>query len=232
MGAADVQAGARVRSCCRRWVWIGCALLLIGAGLAGGDRWFYEHVSRVLNTEDQPLDRDFYTLTKPLWLACRYVFGHVLGALGLCLAVIILQPARWRMVAAAWVIVAGTALLANVAQGAIGRLRPNQAETHLAFTQPFTELLTKERVSFPSGEAATAFALACVLSHLLPRWKAAFYAAATLTAVARLVNGAHYVSDVAAGALLGALLADLTFRWLERRRIGERPNPAAPPGPA
>jgi len=112
------------------------------------------------------------------------------------------------------------ALLANVAQGAIGRLRPNQAASALTFAPPFSELLTKERVCFPSGEAATAFALACVAARFLPRWRAAFYAIAGLTAAARLVNGAHYVSDVVAGAVFGVVVAGLLFRWLSRLSSG------------
>ncbi|MBP7748217.1 MAG: phosphatase PAP2 family protein [Phycisphaerae bacterium] len=227
-----VQQSAGARRSKGLWIWTGLALLLIAVGLAGFDRWFYEHVSRVLNTEDRPLDHDFYSLTKPFWTVCRFVFGNVLGALGLCAAVAILRPVRWRTVLVAWAIVAGVALTANVAQRAIGRLRPNRAESHLAFTQPFAELLTRPRVSFPSGEAATAFALACVLVHLVPRGQPGFYALATLTAGARLVNGAHYVSDVAAGALLGALLADVLFCWLGRTRAGPRANPTEPPGSA
>lgn len=215
-----------------RWALVGAAAVVIVAGFLGLDRWFYEHVSLALETKDRYGDRDFYSLTKPFWTVCRFVFGNVLGALGLCAAVAILRPVRWRTVLVAWAIVAGVALTANVAQRAIGRLRPNRAESHLAFTQPFAELLTRPRVSFPSGEAATAFALACVLVHLVPRGQPGFYALATLTAGARLVNGAHYVSDVAAGALLGALLADVLFCWLGRTRAGPRANPTEPPGSA
>ncbi len=56
-------------------------------------------------------------------------------------------------------------------------------------------------------------ALAVVLGRLYPRWGIAFYGAGSLAAAARLVNGAHYVSDVAAGALFGGLVAGLMLRW-------------------
>jgi undecaprenyl-diphosphatase len=117
---------------------------------------------------------------------------------------------------AAFAAVLLTALLANAAQTAIGRVRPNRAPSHLTFVPPFSQLWTKQEVCFPSGEAATAFALAGVLTRLYRRGRVLFYAASALAAVSRLVNGAHYVSDVAAGALLGALLADACFRLANR----------------
>ena len=197
-------------------LWIVAALVIIAAGFLGFDRWFYTHVSLVLNTEDRPLDRDFYAVTKPFWIMCRYAFGSLVAGLVLYVVAVVMQPKRWPTFTAALLSVAVAALLANVAQGAIGRLRPNQADSHLAFTKPFAQLLTKERVSFPSGEAATAFALAAVISRLFPRWRAAYYVAAALAGGARLVNGAHYPSDVVAGALFGAVVASMVFELLSR----------------
>lgn len=204
------------------WALIGGALLVIVVGFLGLDRWFYEHVSLSLETQDRFGNCDFYSVTKPFWLVCRYAFGYGVVGLAVFVALLVLKPENWRAPVAALLTVVITALVANGAQAAIGRLRPNQAPTHLAFTQPFAELLTKQKVSFPSGEAATALATAYVLTRLVPRWKAVFYAAGTLAAVARLVNGAHYLSDVAAGALLGVLLARLFFDGV-LRRAGPRP---------
>ena len=202
----------------RRMLWpVAVAVLLIGAGFLGLDRWFYEHVSLALNRSDTIIQRDFYHSTKLFWEFWRWTVGAALGGVALGLVLVVLEPQRWRTVVAALVTVAVVGLLANATQGAIGRLRPNQAATHLAFTQPFAEVLTKQRVSFPSGEAATAFALAYVLTQMLPRWAVAFYLAAALAAAARLVNGAHYISDVAAGALLGGLLSAFLYPVLRRR---------------
>ena len=213
-------ATARCSCSLATWLWLIAAVVVIVAGFAGFDRWFYEHVSLVLNNEARPLDRGFYAVTKPFWETCRWVFGSPLGVLVLFGGAVFLRPTRWRLYAAGLIGITVAALLANVAQGAIGRLRPNQAASAVTFAPPFSELLTKERVCFPSGEAATAFALACVAAGLLPRWRAAFYAVAGLTAAARLVNGAHYVSDVVAGAVFGVVVAGWLFRWLSRLSSG------------
>lgn len=60
--------------------------------------------------------------------------------------------------------------------------------------------------SFPSGHAARALMLAVLGLALGPAWFAAVLVVwGPLVALARVVMGVHYISDVVAGALLGAL---------------------------
>ena len=173
----------------RRWVWFwaGSALVLIAVGFLGFDRWFYEHVSLRLETPTVG-DRDFYAVTWPVWWFLRGAFAHVVGIAVIGVVLLVLQPARWRLTVTAFGAVLLTALAANVDQAAIGRLRPNQAPTHLAFVRPFSQLWAKQEVCFPSGEAATAFALACVLAGLYPRGRVLFFLLGALAAVSRLVR--------------------------------------------
>lgn len=211
-----------------RWWWIAAATVVIGAGFGGLDRWFYQHVSLALETKDRPVDRDFYTVTKPFWLFWRYSFGHILVGPLACAAVALLRPQDRRRAGLALLAVALAAGLANGTQALVGRLRPDRAESHLAFAPAFSLLWNKQKVSFPSGEATTAFALACVLTDLLPRWRIPLYAAGVLTAAARLINGAHYLSDVVAGALLGTLVASLVLGLAGRRPGGGLPDRQPP----
>lgn len=212
--AASTPEPARSRRAQRWFVASACAGL-IGLGFAGLDGWFYRHVSCVLETKNNLTDVDFYTATRPLWIGLRTLFGYVYGALGLAVLALLWRPLQWPRFAAGLAVVLVTAGLANVAQGAIGRLRPDQARDPLAFTPPLVHLLDKENVCFPSGEVATAFALAVVFGRVLPRWRGVGYAVAALVAVARLVNGAHYVSDVVGGAWLGVVLATWLAPHLE-----------------
>lgn len=62
--------------------------------------------------------------------------------------------------------------------------------------------------SFPSGHAARAFLIAVVASALVPAWLVVLlWIWAPLVSLARVAMGVHYLSDVVAGAILGAVVA-------------------------
>jgi len=60
--------------------------------------------------------------------------------------------------------------------------------------------------SFPSGHAASAAAAACALLIVAPKFAPAWIAMALVMAASRVYVGAHYPSDVLAGAGLGVLV--------------------------
>jgi membrane-associated phospholipid phosphatase len=61
--------------------------------------------------------------------------------------------------------------------------------------------------SFPSGHAARAFMIALVVTALGPAWAAILlWVWAPLVGLARVAMGVHYLSDIAAGALVGILV--------------------------
>jgi hypothetical protein len=63
---------------------------------------------------------------------------------------------------------------------------------------------TPTSLSFPSAHASSSFAAARAYSSLLPG--VPLYMLATLMALSRVYLGVHYPSDIAAGAVLGALV--------------------------
>jgi undecaprenyl-diphosphatase len=74
-----------------------------------------------------------------------------------------------------------------------------------------------EFASFPSGHATTVFALAMALGFLLPRLRIALLPLAAGLAATRVVIGAHYLSDILAGALLAMLGVAWLRRWMAGR---------------
>lgn len=65
-----------------------------------------------------------------------------------------------------------------------------------------------EGLSFPSGHTTTAFAVAVLVSALLPRrWQIVAMSWAVVVAVARLYYGEHNILDVVAGAAMGTMFA-------------------------
>jgi len=79
-------------------------------------------------------------------------------------------------------------------------------------------LITPHGFSFPSGHATLAMAVAVVLAHHFPKARSAVYVLAVLIGISRIYFGVHYLSDVLAGFLLGAVLGRLSI-FLERAII-------------
>lgn len=115
------------------------------------------------------------------------------------------------------------ALLTEALKGTVGRRRP-------------VEKLGDDRVriigermadgrSFPSGHTSTAFAWARILSHFYPKSALLFYGTAGSVGIGRVRLGAHYPSDVAAGALTGFLAGQLV---LDHQDLLLRGNPVGP----
>ncbi|MCC2097080.1 MAG: phosphatase PAP2 family protein [Hyphomicrobiales bacterium] len=104
----------------------------------------------------------------------------------------------------------------------IGRARPKLLDDGGAFQ--FNPLIIKSSwASFPSGHSITAFAFAMALSYFLPRWRLPLLAAALLVGVSRVIVGAHYPSDVVAGACIGIVSAVLLRRMFAARSIVFKP---------
>lgn len=103
-------------------------------------------------------------------------------------------------------LVAGTSLLASgiVAVGmkyAFNRKRP-----YVTYPDLISNLTKENTPSFPSGHASSAFATATSLSLMYPRWYviAPSFLWAGAVGYSRMELGAHYASDVLAGAIMGA----------------------------
>jgi len=85
---------------------------------------------------------------------------------------------------------------------AAGRKRPCTLEPHCWAT-----LLPPDQFSFPSGHTITAFAVALSLSHFYPSLELGLLFCAASVAASRVLLGMHFLSDVLAGAAIGAILA-------------------------
>lgn len=196
-------------------------LALVAVGFAGVDRWFYERVALRINTGDA-LSGDFYQSTKFVWNILRLP-GLIYGFLAGYFIVLLGRTEPWRPANMLMLTVGLTALLGNLLQGAIGRVRPNMAESHLAFHAPFSGLLAGNPDGFPSGEVTTAFALSYALARTFPGGGAWWYLLGVSAAVARVVPGMHYLSDAGAGAVVGVLathaLYETVARWMKKREF-------------
>ena len=111
--------------------------------------------------------------------------------------------------------VAVTATVANLIAKPLGRRRrPDRAAQEVPLARQVRMPVSS---SFPSGHTAAAFAFATGVARVSPAAAAPLRALAALVAYSRVHTGVHYPGDVAAGSLLGIVLAEVTARSLDRR---------------
>jgi undecaprenyl-diphosphatase len=112
------------------------------------------------------------------------------------------DPERYVAFFAAAVAAASGVLVFMVLKKAVGRPRPCALEPHC-----WARLLPPDQFSFPSGHTITAFAVALSLSHFFPALELGLLFCAASVATSRILLGMHFLSDVVAGAVIGASLA-------------------------
>lgn len=143
--------------------------------------------------------------------------------------------------------IAGSGVAAQAIKHLVGRARPKLLDSMGVFH--FDVFSIKASLaSFPSGHATSAFAAAATLGLMLPPVRVPLFLLASLVGVSRVAVGAHYLSDVVAGAVLGLVFTlglagsfarrawtfelrgdalvlkgeGLVRSWLRRRRGGAR----------
>jgi membrane-associated phospholipid phosphatase len=127
---------------------------------------------------------------------------------------------RWLVRSQAWLIasVAVSGILVNVLKWIFGRARPSHLEEGRAADWTLFNSDWGFQ-SYPSGHSTTVFAAAFVLAAIFPRWRWIIWFLAVLGGLGRIAEGAHFLSDVIAGGLLGAATAWWLKDWLGRRDV-------------
>ena len=108
---------------------------------------------------------------------------------------------RFPAVGAALIAVAAGVALFLFVKRAIGRRRPCAYEPHC-----WAGLLPPDQFSFPSGHTITAFAVTVALSLFYPGLALGLIFCALSVGASRILLGMHFLSDVLAGAAIGAVL--------------------------
>lgn len=188
------------------WRWASVDRAAAGATLAG---WFQRldarelaHVRRCVGHTERHLLRRAAIVLNLLSNGMLYplVAAAVLAAFG-------------RVMFPAVLVSAGAVLVAHLIypriKGRCARRRPFECDPSIA-----SLLKPLDRHSFPSGHAMTATAAFLPLAAAAPALAPLALAAVMAIGWARLAAGHHFLSDVLAGMLLGALIALPGLVWL------------------
>jgi undecaprenyl-diphosphatase len=140
-----------------------------------------------------------------LWMlaATRCGDGGLWYALGVIVALYGGPQRLHALLAATLAVGAGIALFLQLKR-AFRRKRPCALEPHC-----WADLLPPDQFSFPSGHTITAFAVAMSLGAFYPEMLPGLLFCAASVGASRILLGMHFLSDVLAGAALGAILGTL-----------------------
>ncbi|GAB5406923.1 MAG: hypothetical protein Aurels2KO_51540 [Aureliella sp.] len=116
---------------------------------------------------------------------------------------------------------------ATATADAIAKERDETGETTASAAEP--DFWDSRQRSFPSGHSATAWALAIGLSLAFPRATGVFIFLAVLASIQRISSGAHYPSDVFAGAVIACLSA-IVILLASKLRTGTQAVQSTPSG--
>ena len=163
------------------------------------------HMLDFISTRDHRLMRRVHRWRPPRWfrlwmiLATRagdrwlwYVLSVLVGVFGP-------SSTRYAALTAAWMACGAGAILFLALKKLTGRKRPNALVPHCWAT-----LLPPDQFSFPSGHTITAFAFTVVMGSFYPSLIGVVLFCALSVAMSRIILGMHFLSDVVAGAILGA----------------------------
>lgn len=168
---------------------------------------------RLITAGDHKIMRRLNRWEAPHWirrwtiLASRGGDGWLWSAIGVIL-LLFGGTRRFDALAAGVVSVGVSQVTFFILKRLIGRERPCASEPHC-----WSLLLPPDRFSFPSGHSITAFAIALSLGLYYPALLLGLLFCAASVAASRVILGLHYLSDVVAGLLIGALIGMAAFVW-------------------
>ncbi len=148
-------------------------------------------------------------------------FGHSSGAAAILLSLYWIAIDHRRRLAGAILLTLAAGLTANLLKASVPRVRPHSVESMQGERGSQTEVRfwdSRQR-SFPSGHAATAWGLALGLAFVFPRGAGLFAFFACLASFQRVYSGAHYLSDVLAGAAIAFAWGAILLTLAKRNRV-------------
>jgi membrane-associated phospholipid phosphatase len=140
--------------------------------------------------------------------------GHGIGVAMIALLIAVLDPPSRYRLPRIMTAALGAGLAANVLKLVVARTRPNHFEWEGTGVDSFGQWFPLSanpswNQGFPSSHAATAAGLAIVLAVVYPRGRVVFVCIAVLAGMQRVLEEAHFSSDVLWGAAVGCLVAPL-----------------------
>jgi membrane-associated phospholipid phosphatase len=196
----------------KRTAWL-LTLVVVVAGLPMfADKWVFDHV-----WHDKLYDQDWARLLRvmgflPTWLVAAFALYLQTRA-----ADPVRAPRRaWYLAIAP----AAAGLLAEILKLLLRRERPEAHGGLYGFREWSDQPFSTVGLALPSSHTMVAFGAATALARLFPRARWVWFVLAAGCGATRVLSRAHFLSDVALGAVMGWTVAWAV--WIAMGRKGER----------
>lgn len=140
-------------------------------------------------------------------------YGQPIGIFAAVSLIWVFDSKRRGRILVLAVILVMAGLGADVVKSIVGRVRPIDADFQTTFHGLFGGIGNARTHSFPSGHAATAFALSYALAMFYPRLRPIVWPLAFGVALNRILTVRHFPTDVVAGAWFGYCSAIWVSTW-------------------
>ena len=200
-----MKTEAEIRRARSRKIWIALVVLAVIALVAA---FFLDQATAIwINAHSSP------ELKRVMRMVSRvgdWPAHMIAGAIGIAIALAVGSKAWMRIFLAMLVALALAGVTTRAIKIATGRARPS-VKTEARWNGP---QLSSKYHAFPSGHTASSTAFFVALFLARKRIGTPLLLIPILIALARMILGAHYLSDVTLAAIIGVVCALLAVHWL------------------
>lgn len=177
------------------------------------------------------------TITAIVWVGGAFgKFSLQAITILLCLPLVWLRAGRrkaltWLALTA--ICLMATAVAVNVTKVTTGRERPAYVNDRTPAEGALGDIASGKRMSFPSGDVTSVFAIGMAALFIAPRAAAAVFVLGVVVSVARIYAGMHHFADVWGGMLMATAVSGWVlrrFRLREAAQAATRPPEDLPEG--
>ncbi len=105
-------------------------------------------------------------------------------------------------------------IITQIIKHVVGRPRPNHTDFEDVFSFKYFTMESNFH-SFPSGHSSTIFIVCFILVSVAPKLRYFFYFLASVVAFSRVIVGAHFFTDIVAGAILALISFKVLNKLIE-----------------
>ncbi|MDC2978841.1 phosphatase PAP2 family protein [Pelagibacteraceae bacterium] len=175
------------------------------------DLFFYSYFINLNEWVNGVFLKEFFSeitkLGSSSWYFSITIIGFVIFYINNKLQIIKTKSAKniYNFFISSFVYILTVGIITQIIKHVVGRPRPNHTDFENVFSFKYFSLESNFH-SFPSGHSSTIFIVCFILVSVAPKLRYFFYFLASVVAFSRVVVGAHFFTDIVAGAILALIL--------------------------